>query len=202
MFVAISYLDYLCSAKHIHSHKFFQMDTIIQPVKKNAAAIHAAALIIQPKIIGTVKAKTAGGTPAARKQKTAPMQKFKIGFGSKSIIVSGANSVKFGIHISETGKIERYSENVLGINDTKIVVLISGIIAARIKAGNTHENIVAQMRTAGCENANSIRVFHNLISKPPITAADIITAIEAPIVEIVDISDVPLPEEIERNIAD
>jgi hypothetical protein len=164
--------------------------TIVQPVMKNAAAIHAASLIVQPKIIGTTKSKTAGGAPTVRKQKTAPVQKFKIGFGSKSIIVSGANSVKFGIHLSETGRLEKYSENVLGVNDTKIVVLISGIIAARIKAGNTHEEIVAQMRTAGCESANSIRVFHNLIAKPPIAPADIIAAIEAPITDIVDMSDI------------
>jgi len=175
------------------------MDTVlIQPVKKNAAAIHAASLIVQPKIVGATKAKTAGGAPAVSKQKTAPVQKFRIGFGSKSIIVSGANSVKFGIHISESGKIDRYSENVLGVNDTKIVVLISGIIVARIKAGNTHEEIVAQMRTAGCESANSIRVFHNLITKAPISSAVIIAAIEAPIID----SDIPAEHEIERNIAE
>ena len=172
---------------------------IAQPVKKNAEAIAAAAkIVVQPKIVGTTKAKNADGTPTIRKQKTAPIQKFKMGFGSKSIIVTGANSVKFGIHVSETGKLEKYSENVLGVNDTKIVVLISGIIAARIKAGNTHEEIVAQMRIAGCENANSIRVFHNLIAKAPIPSADIIATIEAPIVD----SDIPAEHEIERNIAE
>jgi hypothetical protein len=169
------------------------MDAIIaQPVKKTAAAIHAASLIVQPKIIGTVKSKTAGGAPTVRKAKTTATQKFRIGFGTKSIIVSGANSVKFGIHISETGKIERYSENILGVNDTKLVVLISGIIVARIKAGSTHEEIVAQMRNAGCESANSIRVFHNLIAKPPVTPADIIAAIEpieAPITDVLDTID-------------
>jgi hypothetical protein len=178
------------------------MDAIIaQPVKKTAAAIAAAALIVQPKIIGTVKSKTAGGAPSVRKAKTTTTtttQKFRIGFGTKSIIVSGANSVKFGIHISETGRIERYSENILGVNDTKLVVLISGIIVARIKAGNTHEEIVAQMRNAGCESANSIRVFHNLIAKAPISSADIIATIEAPIVD----SDIPTEHEIERNIAE
>ena len=172
------------------------MDTA-QPVKKNAEAIAAAAkIVVQPKIVGTTKAKNADGTPTIRKQKTAPIQKFKMGFGSKSIIVTGANSVKFGIHVSETGKLEKYSENVLGVNDTKIVSLISGIIVARIRDGNTHEEIINQMRTAGCENANSIRVFHNLISKPPITPADIIAAIEAPITD----SDIPATGEIETNL--